>query len=85
MAGAPARRRIGPSSVRIAAARSGGSLTRTSRRTHARWPSSFGGGSLRLAFDEREDGGRIDQHQRAQGPGQGLLDVRLGVADERRR
>ena len=43
------------------------------------------GGPVRLALDEGEDRGRIDEDQRAERPGERLLDVRLGVTDQRRR
>ena len=79
--GAPARRRmpveLGPDRGGV-----GRQLDRASRRTQARWPSSLAAALVRLALDEGGRRGGIDEHQRAQRPGERLLDIRLGVADE---
>ena len=66
-------------------ATAGSSLGSASRITQARWPSSVATAravSLRQGRRRRLE---VDRRERAVGPGQRFLDVRLGVADERGR
>ena len=80
---APDRRRGSP---RIAAASAGSSFERLSRTTHARWPSSLLARGLRLRARGRAVvASTVHERHRAIGPRQRLLDVGLGVADQRAR
>ena len=81
-AGAAADARRGARGSRVARRRDRAS-SRASRMTQARWPSSGRAAMARPRSSRNAvDGRRGRRGHRAEGPGEGLLDVRLGVADQ---